>query len=410
MTLYDELESREESARAADLDASVRDVVRHAWEHAPGWRRRLESAGVEPDAVTGVGDLPSVPVLSKDELREVQAREPLFGGFLAAPVEELACVFVSPGPIFDPQHGTEDIGGFARGLHAAGLRRGMLVLNTFAYHLTPAGRAFESGAQALGCSVIPAGVGNTDQQAEVLSRADVKGYVGTPSFLSILMERAPGWRFQHAAVAAEKMTEEDRRALESRGGTVRQLYGTADLGHLGAECSELHGMHVPEDKIIEVCDPITGEPVPDGDVGQVVVTTFSRTYPMLRLGTGDLSRYVPDDGTCACGRTSRRLDGVLGRIGAGVKVRAMFVYPHHVDMAIDGLDINAAQLVVDRDGPRDTVFLRVAGAAADADVAARAAARLREVAKIRAEPVVVALGDIADDAPRIDDRRPMWDA
>jgi phenylacetate-CoA ligase len=402
---YDELETRSSEARSAAHEEALRATLRRCWERSRGNRRRLEGAGLDPNGVRGLEDLAALPVLSKDELFRRQREDPPFGGFLTVKPTELPRIFVSPGPLYDPQQQDDDIGGFARGLYAAGIRSGMLVLNTFAYHLTPAGHAFESAARTIGATVIPGGIGNTEQQVELLQDLGVEGYIGTPSFLSILMERTPTWGFSRAVVAAEKLTEEDRKTFEERGGRVRQIYGTADVGHIAAECESADGMHVTEDKHVEICDPDSGRPVDDEEVGEVVLTTFSAVYPLLRFGTGDLSRWLSAE-ACPCGRTSPRIAGVLGRVGAGVKVRGMFVYPHHLGAALGELGI-AAELVVDREGPRDVLTLRVEDTVAEEDLR-EVARRLREVAKVRAEVEAVPRAQIEQEGA-IRDVRTMWD-
>lgn len=402
---FDELETRSPDERRGALERALSETVRFAWDRSDAWRKRLDEARIAPAGIRSLEDLPAIPVLTKDDLRRQQAAAPPFGGFLTTNLGDLPRMFVSPGPLYDPQHGEVDIGGFARGLYAAGIRPGMLVLNSFTYHLTPAGHALESGALAIGATVIPGGVGNTEQQVEVLRDCPVDGYIGTPSFLSILLERAPEWRFIRACVAAEKINEQDRASLERRGDSVRQVYGTADLGHIAAECEVAQGMHVTEDKLVEIVDPVSGAPAPTGGIGQVVVTTFSQIYPMLRFGTGDLSRWRTEE-ACECGRTSPRIDGVLGRVGEGVKVRGMFVYPHHVQGALSGVD-GLGELVIDREGQQDVVVLRVAGDLGEDETEA-IGHRFRELAKVRAVVERVGEGDIASPGV-IRDVRDVWE-
>lgn len=352
----DPLETRGVEDRVEAQFGELVEVVDRAMDRAPGWKRRLEKVGITP-GMSGQEVLPLLPVLRKADLPAIQAEEPPFGGLATRPATEFRRIFMSPGPIYEPQLGETDIGGFARGLRLAGLKPGDTVLNTFSYHMTPGGHAFDSGAMAVGANVVPAGFGNTEQQIELLRSFPVNAYIGTPSFLSVLAGVGE-WRFETACVAGEKMTEDERSALEAHGGSVRQMYGTADLGYLAGECDGMAGMHVTESCILEVLDPVTGVPVADGDLGEVVVSTFSRDYPMLRFGTGDLTRVLSRE-ICSCGRSSMRLAGVLGRVGPGVKIRGMFVYEHDVRSAAESVGLEDYQVVVGRSGGRDLLELRV---------------------------------------------------
>jgi len=398
--LFDELERRSPVARSAGFDGRVREIVAHVQASSPAWRTRMAEAGIDPATVRCAADLPRIPVLSKAALHEAQVAEPPFGGFLAGDIAGLR-LFMSPGPIYEPV--ADDGGGFARGFFAAGLRRGDLVLNTFSYHLTPGGYALEAGALALGATVIPAGVGNTELAAGLLAALPVTGYAGLPSYLATLLGKAPEVTLRRAVVGAEKLTEVARSRLEERVETVRQLYGTADVGYLAGECREANGLHVTEDKLVTICEPSTGEPLPPGKTGEVVVTTFSPTWPLLRFGTGDLSAVIPEDG-CPCGRTSPRLVGVLGRVGPGVKVRGMFVYDHHATAALEG---RRGRLVVGRTDGQDTLTFEVEGDV-PAGEAAAIAERFRAAAKLRVEIVPAPAGSLpADTPPLVDSRR--WD-
>lgn len=253
--------------------------------------------------------------------------------------------------------------------------------------------------------MIPAGTGNTEQQAMLLKDLPVTGYMGTPSFLATLVERAD-WRFRTACVAAEKLTEEERAVLESRGGRVSQLYGTADLGYLAGECAARSGMHLTEDKVIEILEPTTGDPVADGELGQVTVTTFSPTYPFLRLATGDLTRVVSRE-PCECGRTSPRIAGVLGRVGPGVKIRGMFVYEHQVRTALSRYGLAAGRLMIGRTAGQDTLTLQIAEPLTE-DQQADLLRTLREEIKLRAEVEIVP--EVDAQAPLLVDAREIWQA
>lgn len=404
-TLHDPDETRRPEERRKDQQRRVAALLATLWEAAPAWRRRLEGSAVSPDDFGTPDVLSRLTPIAKSDLAALQVEDPPFGGFFVGDLSASSRIFMSPGPIYDAQLGTTDIGGFARGLRAGGLTRGDVVLNTFAYHLTPAGHAFESGALSLGCVVVPAGTGNTEQQARLLKDLPVTGYMGTPSFLGMLVERAD-WRFKSACVAAEKLTEDERAVLESRGGHVSQLYGTADLGYLAGECEARAGLHLTEDKVIEILDPATGRPVPEGDIGQVTVTTFSPTYPFLRLTTGDLTRVVSSE-VCECGRTSARIAGVLGRVGPGVKVRGMFVYEHNVRAALTRHGLGVGRLVIRRTAGQDTLTLEIAEPLSE-EQQADLLRTLRDEIKLRAEIEVIP--EVDAETPQIVDAREIWQA
>lgn len=404
-TLHDPEETRRPEERREDQQQRVTALLANLWDAAPAWRRRLEGSNVSPADFGDPDVLTRLAPVAKSDLAALQMEDPPFGGFFIGDLSASSRIFMSPGPIYDAQLGTSDIGGFARGLRAGGLTRRDIVLNTFAYHLTPAGHAFESGALSLGCVVVPAGTGNTEQQARLLKDLPVTGYMGTPSFLGTLIERAD-WRFKTACVAAEKLTEDERAVLESRGGHVSQLYGTADLGYLAGECEARAGMHLTEDKVIEILDPATGQPVSEGEIGQVAVTTFSPTYPFVRLTTGDLTRVVSSE-VCQCGRTSTRIAGVLGRVGPGVKVRGMFVYEHHVRAALSRHGLALGRLVIRRTAGQDTLTLEIVESLSD-ELQADLLRTLRDEIKLRAEIEIVP--EIDADAPQLVDAREIWQA
>lgn len=398
-------EVRAPETRRTEQHRRISALLEGLWQAAPAWQQRLEESGLTPSDFGQPDVLTRLTPIAKNDLVTLQAGDPPFGGLFVGDLTASSRIFMSPGPIYDAQLGTTDIGGFARGLRAGGLRRGDIVLNTFAYHLTPAGHAFESGAMSLGCVVIPAGTGNTEQQARLLKDLPVTGYMGTPSFLATLVERAD-WRFRTACVAAEKLTEDERAALESRGGRVSQLYGTADLGYLAGECEARSGMHLTEDKVIEVLDPVTGQPVDDGEVGQVVVTTFSSTYPFLRLATGDLTQVISRE-TCECGRTSPRIAGVLGRVGPGVKIRGMFVYEHQVRAALSRHGLAAGRLVIGRTAGQDTLTLQIDQSLAP-EQQTDLLRTLREEIKLRADVEIVP--EVDTEGPLLHDAREIWQA
>jgi phenylacetate-CoA ligase len=397
-------------------------LVAHAHEHAPAVRRILDGAGVAPGEITTLEALERVPITRKDELLELQRADPPFGGFLGVPPSELRRAFMSPGPLFDPQGPEPDYWRFAPALRAAGFEAGDVVLNACAYQMTPLGMMFDEAARHLGCTVLPSGVGNTELQVTMARGLGATAYCGTPSFLKIILNKAAelgldprqDLRIRRAFVAAEMLPESLRREIEGLGLTVRQGYGTADLGCLGYEClgqppaTAPAGMHVPAEAIVEIVDPATGRNVPIGQPGEVVATVNRTTYPLLRFGTGDLSALT--DAPCSCGRTSPRLVRIMGRVGDAVKVRGMFVHPRQVGEVIARFpSVVRHQTLVTRTEHRDELVVRIqTGDSSVADLPDRLAEALREVVQLRAEVQVVPPGTISDDAKPLVDQR-EWD-
>lgn len=393
----------------------LRALVEQAYADASATKRRFDDAGLSPGDIASTDDLPRLPIVRRDELIELQKAEPPFGGMLAVPFWRLRRVFQSPGPLLVPQGPSADYWRFGQSLVAAGFQAGDLVLCSVSYHLSPLGHIFDDAAAGIGCPVLPGGVGNTELQVGLLHTTGVVGYMGTPSFLNILLEKAAesGWRpgdglaLRKALVAAEMLPESLRATIQGRGVSVCQAYGTADLGLLGYECAEKRGMHVPESAIIEIVDPAGGQPVEAGQPGEVVATVDRQAYPLIRIGTGDLSAL--DASPCPCGRTSPRLPRIMGRIGDAVKVRGMFVHPRQVDEVIARFpEVRRCQLVVTRGGHRDELAVRLEAPAAAEGLGERVAAALREVIKVRGEVELVPAGTIPEDAKRILDER-VWD-
>lgn len=329
-------------------------AVRYGAIHSPEIGRRLAGAGLRADNVAGVADLGPIPVLPKDDLPALQAAEPPFGGMLAVSVGALRRVYRSPGPINDPQGDSEDFWRVAPAAWAAGFRAGDIVLNTFSYHLTPGGLMLDGGLRAVGCTVIPGGVGNTAAQVETARAAGATGYTGTPQFLLALLEHARDaghhpesspdagrpLRLGRALVTGAPLPPPLRTRLQDEFGVdTYQSYGTADAGTLGYECGAKDGWHIAPGVVIEVLRPGDGRPAAEGEAGQIVVTSPNEVYPLVRFGTGDLSAW--SSAPCACGRTTPRLAGFLGRVGEGVKVRGMFVHPRELVAAL-GTRIRAA--------------------------------------------------------------------
>jgi phenylacetate-CoA ligase len=409
------LEQEAPDARSARLGACLRAVVGHAHANAPRARRALDAAGVAPGDVRGLDDLARLPVMRKDALPGAQVEEPPFGGLLGVPVERLARVFMSPGPIFDPQGAAQDFWRFRHGLAAAGFRRGEVVQNAASYHLTPLGFMLDDAARRLGCVVIPAGVGQTDLQVKVAAHLGATAYLGTPSFLHTLLLRArelgTPLRMETAFVVAEMLPESLRAELEGDLGVrVLQGYGTADLGCLAYECPEKGGWHLHPECIVEVLDLEGGRPAAPGQPGEVVATVFDEAYPLLRLATGDIAALAPD-APCACGRTAPKLAGLLGRIGDAVKVKGMFVRGAEIAAVVQRFpEVRRFQAVVTREAHQDHLAYSVELAApADDEAALRArlAEALREAVKVRGDVQIVPAGTLPEGAKRLDDRR-VW--
>lgn len=333
---FDALETRDPAAREAALFAALPSVVAAAKAASPAYRELF--AEIRPERVTSRQALAELPLTRKSALIELQRRDPPFGGFAAVPVSALRRVFASPGPIYEPEARRPDYWRFARALYAAGFRSGDLIHNAFSYHLTPAGAMVESAAEILGCPVIPAGTAPTDQQLRALADLRPAGYVGTPSFLKVLLDRAAAEKIdasslKKALVGAEALPGSLRAELRQRGVDVLQCYGTAELGVIayestGADGALGEGMVLDEGILVELVRPGTGEPVAAGDAGEVVVTTLTPEYPLVRFAIGDLSAVLP--GLSPCGRTNQRLKGWLGRVDQATKVRGLFVHPQQI--------------------------------------------------------------------------------
>ena len=397
--------------------ASLREVVEHAYRHAPAVRERFSQAGLSPQAIQAPDDLVRLPVLRKDELPARQAASLPFGGLLGTGVAGLERIFMSPGPIYDPQPPGADPWRMRPSLEAAEFVAGDVVLNTFSYHLSPAGFMFDKALTAIGCVVVPAGVGNQELAIRAAKDLRVTGYAGVPSYLLALLQKAqelglrvPGdLALTKAYVTAEMLPEALRRTLADRYGiSVAQGYGTADVGAIAHECGERAGMHLDAGIIVELLDPGSGQPVPPGEPGEVVVTLLDPSYPLLRFGTGDLSRLLP--GACPCGDPAPRLAGVLGRVGEAVKVRGMFVHPRQLDEVVRPFPASRWQAVVTQVDGVDELRLLVEPAEGqdwEPGTQARLSEHARSELRVRIAVEVVPPGSIAADAKRIDDRR-QW--
>ncbi len=404
---FDQLETRDPAAREQSLFALLPDFVRKAVEKAPGWAGHLQN--VDPASVSSREALARLPILRKTSLKDLQAARPPFGGFAASETSSVGRIFMSPGPIFEPEGLGEDWWRTARALYAAGFRRGDIVHNTFAYHLTPGGWILDAGARALGCTVVAAGPGNTEQQLEAIQHLKPSAYVGVPDYLKILLDKAKESRkdassFKKALVGGGALFPSLRAEYKQRGIATYQTYATADLGIIAYESQALEGMIVDEGVILEIVRPGTGDPLPDGEVGEVVVTTFNRDYPMIRLATGDLSAVLP--GVSPCGRTNVRIKGWLGRADQTTKVKGMFVHPEHIaEIARRHPELGRVRLVVGRSGEQDTMTLRAESPGSGADLALVLASDLQALTKLKGEVEIVAPGSLPNDGLVIADER-----
>jgi phenylacetate-CoA ligase len=404
---YDQLETRDPAQRELAQFSLLPDLIRLAMTQAPGWAAHLK--GVDAAAVTSRQALARLPVLRKRALKDLQAEAPPYGGLATSPAGALARIYMSPGPIFEPEGRGEDWWRTARALYAAGVRKGDIVHNTFAYHLTPGGWIFDSGARALGCAVIAAGPGNTEQQLEVIQRLKPTAYAGVPDYLKILLDKAKeagkdASSIKKALVGGGALFPSLRAEYKERGVDTYQTYATADLGIIAYESPALDGMIIDEGAIVEIVRPGTGDPVSPGEVGELVVTTFNRDYPMIRLATGDLSAVLP--GISPCGRTNMRIKGWLGRADQTTKVKGMFVHPEQIaEVAKRHAGLGRVRLVVGRAGEQDTMTLRAEAASADAGLKAKLSETLQAVTKLKGEVELVAPGSLPNDGKVIADER-----
>ncbi len=403
---YDALETRDPGERERDLFARLPAQLAHAKARSAHYGHAL--AAIEPRDIGSREALARLPVTRKSELVALQEATPPFGGLNATPPAALSRIFMSPGPIFDPEGRGADYWHAARPLFGAGFRRGDVALNCFSYHLTPAGSMMESGLHHLGCAVIPGGVGQTEMQALAIARLAPSGYVGTPSFLKLILEKCdelglPARSMRRALVSGEAFLPPVRAFLADRGIEAFQAYGTADLGMVAYETPAREGLVVNEDMIVEIVRPGTGEPVPDGEVGEVVVTGFNADYPLVRFATGDLSAILP--GASPCGRTNARIRGWMGRADQATKVRGMFVHPQQVAEVLRRHGLARGRLVVENEAGEDRMTLHVEGEGAGSDLVRSLEATLREVMKLRGAIAWRPAGSLPNDGKVIEDAR-----
>ena len=403
---YDALETRDPASREADLFARLPGVLRKAME-APAYAERLK--GIDPASVTSRAALAHLPVLRKSELPALHKAAPPFGGFVKASPGSFARLFTSPGPIFEPEGTQADPWRGARALYAVGFRPGDIVLNTFSYHLTPGGFIFDASARALGCAVIPAGPGNTEAQFELIEAYRPAGFSGTPDFLKILLDAAAAAgrdisSIKRALVSGAAFPKSLQEEIKSRGIDAYQAFGTADLGLIAFETPARAGMTVNEDLILEIVKPGTGEPVAEGDVGEIVVTSLDPHHPWIRLAIGDLTAALP--GKSPCGRTNMRIKGWMGRADQTTKVKGMFVRPEQVaEIGKRHPELGRLRLVVSRSGEADVMTLRAECASPSDALRDRLTSTLRTVAKLGGDVELVGAGSLPNDGKVIADER-----
>jgi len=403
---YDHRETRDPAAREAELLAHLPTLVARAMQ-APGWAQHL--AGIQPLDITSREALARLPVLRKSDLPALQSAAPPFGGYVGDAPGSFSRLFASPGPIFEPEGAQADPWRSARPLHAAGFRSGDVVLNTFSYHLTPGGFIFDSGARALGCAVIPAGPGNTEQQLQVIAAYRPTGYTGTPDFLKILLEAADATgldtsSLRRAVVSGAAFPPSLQKAFAERGIDGYQLYAVAECGVIAYETPAREGLVVNEDLIVEIVRPGTGDPVAEGEVGEVVVTSLDPHHPILRLALGDLSAIMP--GTSPCGRTGLRIRGWLGRADQTTKVKGMFVRPEQVaEIGRRHPELGKLRLVVTREDEMDVMTLQAETANADLVDAAAVGETLQAGARLKGGVALVSPGALPNDGRVIADER-----
>jgi phenylacetate-coenzyme A ligase PaaK-like adenylate-forming protein len=403
---FDVLETRDPAQREREQFARLPDVIANALR-APGWAAHL--AGVDPRAVSSRTALAKLPVLRKSDLPALQSAAPPFGGLNVLAPGDAKRLMVSPGPIFELEGHGKDVAGVARALYAAGIRKGDVLHNAFSYHLTPGAWMLDAGAHALGCAVIPGGIGNTEQQVAAIASLRPSAYVGTPDFLKILLDTAQKSGqdvacLKRGLVSGAALPSSLRDELGGRGVAVMQCYAAAETGVIAYETPAGDGMVVNENLLIEIVRPGTGEPVPDGEVGEVVATTFTPDYPMIRLATGDLSAVMA--GRSPCGRTNTRIRGWMGRADQTTKVKGMFVRPEQIaELARRHPELGRVRLKVTRAQEQDVMTLLAESAVLNPALSEAVGATLAAVTKMRGGVELVAPGSLPNDGKVIADER-----
>ena len=409
----DSIERLPTSERETKMAEKLRRLIQYAYDKAPGFRQRMDTAGVKPSEINSTLDLQKIPILRKDDLIALQKKSPPFGGYLAVPISDLDHIYQSPGPIYDPQRRMR-LGGFP-----PDIGKGQIAINTWAYHITPAGLLVDRVLRGMGYTVFPAGPGNTELQVQVMHDLKISLFVGTPSFLAAIIKKAEemGYDFKKdfnlklAQVSGEMGGDPLRKMFSEKYGIIcmgGDNYATADIGSIAGSCERNNGMHVNSDVIVEIVDPLSDKVLPPGEVGEVIVTPFDEIYPLIRFGTGDLSALVVEP--CDCGRTTPRLPKIMGRSGDAVRVRAMFVHPRQTDEVMSKYkEVANYQLVVDRPADRDEMLMKLEFTSVPDDMKKWGETLSKDfqgTCKVKFDKIeVVSAGTIAKDVRRIVDRR-----
>jgi phenylacetate-CoA ligase len=407
----DALEKLPTPEREQKMGEKLQRLVAYAYEKAAGFKQRMDKAGLKPGDIKTTADLQKLPVLRKDDLIHLQQENPPFGGYLAVPINEVDHVYQSPGPIYDPQRRIRGI--------ASAVGKGQIAINTWSYHITPAGLGIDRMLIGMGYTVFPGGTGNTELQVKVMHDLKVGLFVGTPSFLAAIIKKAEemGYDFKKdfnlkaAMVFGEMGGDPLRKMFTEKYGIFclgGDAYATADIGTIASSCDKNAGMHTNTDCIVEIVDPATGKSLPPGEVGEIVVTPFDEVYPLVRFGTGDLGTLVIEK--CECGRTTPRIPKIMGRSGDAIRVRGMFVHPRQSDEVLGKyLEVANYQLIVTRKENRDDMLLQVELASDPKDKEAWLETLKKDfqgVCKVRFDKIeYVKAGTIAKDAKKIVDKR-----
>jgi phenylacetate-CoA ligase len=414
------LETMSHKKRAEYQNQKLRGIVHYAYKNSVAFQNKMDSARLKPKDIQTTKDLEKIPITKKIDLMELQKKNPPFGGFEGIPIAEMRRIFISPGPIYEPGEADYDELGWAQGMYAGGFRPGDITINTFSYHMVPfALQMVDNSLHMIGCISIPTGVGNTEQQVNILKNFKATGYCGTPSFLLNIAEKAEEMgldlkkdlTLKAGFVAAEMLPESLRSKLEEKFGMIiRQTYGTADVRCLGYECVKKNGMHIPDDKLVEIADPETGKQLGPGKIGEIIATTFNKTYPLIRFGTGDLS--ILTETPCPCGRTSPRLIKIMGRVDQATKVRGLFIHPGQVDeVASRYPQVERYQMVIQRREDKDEMTFRIElkeGAPQPEKLKQEIEQSVRDVMKVRGDIQFIPKGTIPEGAKKIKDER-TWE-
>jgi phenylacetate-CoA ligase len=404
---YDDLEVRDPQRRETDLMAALSAQIAHA--KAKSSHYAVAFADLDPAGISSRAALAAMPTTRKSDLAALQKKNPPLGGINTVPLSELSHIFASPGGLYEPDADRKDYWRYARALWAAGVRRGNIVHNTFSYHLTPAGMLVENGCRAIGCPVVPGGVGNTEIQIQLMADLKPDFFIGTPSFLRILLTKAKELghdlsNLKNGLVGAEALPPSLRQELSDLGVSVLQGYGTADLGSVAYESKAVDGMIIDEGVIVEIVEPQGTKPVAEGEVGEVVVTTLNPTYPLVRFATGDLSAVLP--GISPCGRTNMRIRGWMGRADQSTKFKGMFVHPSAImQIAARHPEITKARMVISSENNNDAMTLKFAAPGADRSLVTAVEASIQTVLKLRGGAELVEAEGLPDDGLAIEDIR-----